>query len=181
MCPSLALHLLGLWACGQRFFGVVHMSTARLPMNCRKQVSCPGYVAHELSGFMPPAREALDEPDDMATGPQNAEISGCFEPLGAQGAIGDGGLRAFGMLGAAVSAVPAALRGGWACRAGRSPARQGVDASGTGGQAGVDAGGIPHASPGLECEAFPRAHPAAAWVPLGIHVDEDAAAHGRSG
>ena len=21
---------------------------------CRKQVSCPGYVAHELSGFMPP-------------------------------------------------------------------------------------------------------------------------------
>src|SRR6516165_4440948 len=86
---------------------------------CRKQVSCPGYVAHELSGFMPPAREALDEPDDMATGPQNAEISGCFEPLGAQGAIGDGGWRAVGMLGAAVSAVPAALRGGWSCRAGR--------------------------------------------------------------
>jgi hypothetical protein len=35
-------------------------------------------------------------------------------------------------------------------RGGRSPARQGVDASGAGGQAGVDAGGIPHASPGVE-------------------------------
>src|SRR5262252_7443997 len=66
----------------------------------------------------------------MATGPQDAEVSGCFEPLGAQGAIGDGGWRAFGMLGAAVSAVPPALRGGGACRAGRSPARQGVAASG---------------------------------------------------
>src|SRR6516225_8037654 len=131
---------------------------------CRKQVSCPGYVAHELSGFMPPVREALDEPDDMATGPQDAEVSGRFEPLGAQGAVGDGGRRAFGILGAAVPALPPALRGGWACRAGRSPARQGVAASGAGGQAGVDAGRIPHASPGLEREAFSRAHPAAAWV-----------------
>src|SRR5262249_20440128 len=94
---------------------------------CRKQVSCPGYVAHELSGFIA-SPEGLDEPDDMATGPQDAEVSGCFEPLGAQGAIGDGGWRAFGMLGAAVPAVPPALRGGWACRAGRSPARQGVAA-----------------------------------------------------
>src|SRR6516165_9754142 len=67
-------------------------------MGCRKQVSCPGYVAHELSGFMPPVREALDEPDDMATGPQDAEVSGRFEPLGAQGAVGDGGRRAFGLL-----------------------------------------------------------------------------------
>jgi hypothetical protein len=23
-------------------------------LDCRKQESCPGYVAHELSGFMPP-------------------------------------------------------------------------------------------------------------------------------
>src|SRR5262249_33629987 len=111
---------------------------------CRKQVSCPGYVAHELSGFIA-SPEGLDEPDDMVKGPKDAEVSGCFEPLGAQGAIGDGGWRAFGMLGAAVPAVPPALRGGWACRAGRSPARQGVAASGAGGQAGVDAGRIPHA------------------------------------
>src|SRR6516165_4287216 len=49
----------------------------------------------------------------MATGPQDAEVSGCFEPLGAEGAVGDGGRRAFGMLGAAVPALPSALRGGW--------------------------------------------------------------------
>ena len=67
---------------------------------CRKQVSCPGYVAHELSGFIASIEEAIDEPGDMATGPQDAEVSGCFEPLGAQGAVGDGGRRAFGMLGA---------------------------------------------------------------------------------
>ena len=43
-------------------------------------MSCPGYVAHELSGFIA-SWEAIDEPDDMATGPQDAEVSGCFEPL----------------------------------------------------------------------------------------------------
>src|SRR5215831_14508944 len=146
---------------GVAFREIVSVSTGGLG-TCRKQVSCPGYVAHELSGFIASLREALDEPDDMSTGPQDAEISGCFEPLGAQGAVGDGGWRAFGMLGAAVSAVSPAPRGGGACRAGRSPAWQGVAASGAGGQAGVDAGRIPHASPGLEREAFPRAHSAAA-------------------
>ena len=44
-------------------------------------MSCPGYVAHELSGFIASPGEAIDEPDDMATGPQDAEVSGCFEPL----------------------------------------------------------------------------------------------------
>jgi hypothetical protein len=33
-----------------------------------------------------------------------------------------------------------ALRRGWACRTNRSAARQGIGASGAGGQAGVDAG-----------------------------------------
>jgi hypothetical protein len=31
-----------------------HQSVNRQTSRCRKQVSCPGYVAHELSGFMPP-------------------------------------------------------------------------------------------------------------------------------
>src|SRR6516225_3482604 len=140
-----------------------------------------GLCSTRVVRFYASVTEAIDEPEDMATGPQDAEVSGCFEPLGAQGAIGDGGWRAFGMLGAAVSAIPSALRGGGACRAGRSPARQGVAASGAGGQAGVDAGRIPHASPGVEREAFSRAHSAAAWVSVGVHVDEDAAAHGGSG
>src|SRR5262249_28077878 len=89
----------------------------------RKQVSCPGYVAPELSGFLASVGKAIDEQGDMATGPQDAEVSRCFEPLGAQGAVGDGGRRAFGMLGAAVPAVLSAPRGGRAYWAGRSYAR----------------------------------------------------------
>jgi hypothetical protein len=34
-----------------------------------------------LSGFIASPGEAIDEPDDMATGPQDGEVSGCFEPL----------------------------------------------------------------------------------------------------
>jgi hypothetical protein len=37
------------------------------------------------------------------------------------------------------------------------------------------------ASHGLECEAFSRAHPRAARVPLGLHLNQDAVAHGGAG
>src|SRR6516165_10015020 len=58
-------------------------------------------VAHELSGlgstrvvrFSASGWRRIDEPDDVATGPQDGEVSGCFEPMGAQGAVGDGGGR----------------------------------------------------------------------------------------
>src|SRR5215216_827000 len=71
-------------------------------------------VAHELSGlgstrvvrFSASGWRRIDEPDDVATGPENAEVSGCFEPLGTAGTIDDGGERAFGDVGAAVSALP---------------------------------------------------------------------------
>jgi len=42
-----------------------------------------------------------NEPNDMATGPQDAE----FEPLGAEGNMSNGGRRASGLLGAAVRAL----------------------------------------------------------------------------
>jgi glucose/arabinose dehydrogenase len=51
--------------------------------------------AHELSGlgstrvvrFSASGWRRIDEPDDVATGPENAEVSGRFEPLGTAGAI----------------------------------------------------------------------------------------------
>src|SRR5712692_4886469 len=84
-------------------------------------------VAHELTGlgstrvvrFCALRRSRDDEPDDVATGPQDAEVSRCFEPLGEQGTVGDGSRGDFGVLGTTVPTLPDALRGGGACRAGR--------------------------------------------------------------
>ena len=53
--------------------------------------------AHELSGlgstrvvrFSAPARGRINEPNDVATGREDVEVSGCFEPLGTAGTIGD--------------------------------------------------------------------------------------------
>src|SRR5215211_7459162 len=74
-------------------------------------------LAHELSGlgstrvvrFSASGWRRIDEPDDVATGPEDAEVSRRFEPVGAQGAISNGGWRAVGVLGTAVPALPAAL------------------------------------------------------------------------
>jgi IS66 C-terminal element len=59
-------------------------------------------LAQELSGlgstrvvrFSASGWRRIDEPDDVATGPENAEVSRCFEPVGTAGAISDGGGRA---------------------------------------------------------------------------------------
>src|SRR5581483_1701259 len=90
-------------------------------------------VADELSGLGSTrdvrcsvgldSRGLRDEPDRMATGPENAEVSRCVEPLGAAGAFGAGGGRAAGVLGAAVPPLPGALRGGGAGGAVGPPAR----------------------------------------------------------
>src|SRR5258708_32468093 len=75
-------------------------------------------IAQDMSGlgstrvvrFLCPARRRGNEPDDVATGPQDEEVSGRIEPLGTEGAVGDGGGGVAGLLGAAVPAVSAALR-----------------------------------------------------------------------
>src|SRR3954463_14765861 len=60
-----------------------------------------------------------DEPDSVATGPQDAKVQGCIEPMGAEGPIGAGSGGTSGDVGTNVSAAPATIRGGrarWACR-----------------------------------------------------------------
>src|SRR6201988_804974 len=84
-------------------------------------------IAHELSGlgstrvvrFSASGWRRIDEPGDVATGPENAEVSGRFEPLGTTRAIDDGGRRAFGNVGATVPTLPGAVRGGRRAGAGR--------------------------------------------------------------
>ena len=74
-------------------------------------------VAHELSGlgstrvvrFCASEWRRIDEPGDVATGPENAEISGRFEPLGTAGAVDDGGRGAFGNVGAPVPPLPGSV------------------------------------------------------------------------
>src|SRR5262245_65793452 len=100
-------------------------------------------VAHELSGLgstrdvrcsvVLDSRGLRDEADGMATGPENAEVSRCIEPLGAAGAVGDGGRGAAGVLGAPVPALSGALRGGRARRAAGSAARESLGQAGAGG------------------------------------------------
>src|SRR2546429_7954127 len=80
-------------------------------------------VAHELSGlgstrvvrFSASGWRRIDEPDDVATGPENAEVSGCFEPLGTAGNIDGGGGRGFWGVGGGGFAVSGA---GWGGRGG---------------------------------------------------------------
>src|SRR5499427_4622507 len=68
-------------------------------------------IAHELSGlgstrvvrFCASGWRRINEPGDVAAGPENAEVSGRFEPLGTAGAAGN--------VGAPVSALPGSVRG----------------------------------------------------------------------
>src|SRR6266566_5182913 len=60
------------------------------------------------------ARRPRNEPGDAR--PQDAEISGCFEPMGAEGTVGIGSRRGVGHVGKALPALAGSLRGG---RAGR--------------------------------------------------------------
>src|SRR5436190_22338397 len=74
-------------------------------------------VAHELSGlgstrvvrFSASTGRRIDEPDDMATGPQDAEVSRRIEPLGKAGAVDDGSGGAAGNVGATIPALPRAV------------------------------------------------------------------------
>src|SRR6266571_8166088 len=98
---------------------MVGRTNGPLPITVRGASANPAQgglsVAHELSGlgstrvvrFCSPQRSGDDEPGDVATGPQDAEVAGRFEPLGTAGAIGAGGWGASGMLGAPISAIPA--------------------------------------------------------------------------
>src|SRR5437588_8567021 len=97
--------------------------------------------------------------------------------MGAQGAVGARGWRDTRGVGATVPALPAALRGGWRCRARRPTAWQGIGSARPGRQDRLDARSIPDASHWLEREAFPRAHSRAAWVSVGLHLDQNTAAY----
>jgi hypothetical protein len=97
------------------------------------------------------------------------------------GAVGARGWRDTRGVGAAVPALPAALRGGWRCRARRPTAWQGIGSARPGRQDRLDARSIPDASHWLEREAFPRAHSRAAWVSVGLHLDQNTAAYGEAG
>src|ERR1700687_4684177 len=76
--------------------------------------------------FSASARRPRNEPGDVATGPQDAEISGCFEPMGAEGTVGIGSRRGVGDVGTAVPALPGSLRVGRAGRTERQAAGEGL-------------------------------------------------------
>src|SRR5688572_19129771 len=92
----------------------------------------------------------------MATGPQDAEVSGCIEPLGAGLAVDAGGGRAFGDVGAAVPTLSRPPRGGWAGGTDRSASGQTVAEAGAGTGPTADVGSVPERLSGLEREAFSR-------------------------
>src|SRR5438046_10208080 len=79
--------------------------------------SCTVSVAHELSGlgstrvvrFSASGWRRIDEPDDVATGPQDAEVSRRIEPVGEQGAVGYGGSGDSRVLRATVPALSGTL------------------------------------------------------------------------
>src|SRR5712691_10601072 len=76
--------------------------------------------------FSASARRPKNEPGDVAAGPQDAQISGCFEPMGAEGTIGIGSRRGVGDVGTAVPAISGPLRGGRAGRTERQAAGEGL-------------------------------------------------------
>src|SRR5208282_6212678 len=114
-------------------------------------------------------RSRDDEPDSMATGPQDAEVSGCLEPLGARRIVDDGGGRTAGHVRAAVPALSRSLRGGGAGGAGRPAAGQVVAEAGAGAGFAADAGAVPGLLPGLEREAFSRTSGSRPQFPVGLH------------
>src|SRR5712692_4448892 len=95
-------------------------------------------IAHEVSGlgstrvvrFSVPKGSGDDGTGTVATGPENAEVQGRFEPLGAAGAVGNGRGGDSGGVGAAISALPAALRGRRVPRAAGQAPGQGPRPSG---------------------------------------------------
>src|SRR6266849_8996221 len=108
-------------------------------------------IAHEVSGlgstrvvrFSVPKGSGDDGTGTVATGPENAEVQGRFEPLGAAGAVGNGRGGDSGGGGAAISALPAALRGRRAPRAAGQAPGQGLGQAGAGRRDRMDARRVP--------------------------------------
>src|SRR5262249_39379189 len=108
-------------------------------------------LAHELSGlgstrvvrFSASGWRRIDEPGDVATGPENAEVSGRFEPLGAARAIDGGGWGVAGNVGAPVPTLPGAVRGGRRGGSARPALGSAVAATHQSGRDRADAGALP--------------------------------------
>ena len=120
-------------------------------------------------------------PGSVAAGPQNAEVSGCVEPLGERRAVDDGGGRVAGDVGAAIPALSGPLRGGRAWKA-----------CSTGGLGKPSARRVPEGERqrmlelyrelygGWNVKHFHEHLRARSQLRLGLHLDEDAAACGRA-
>src|SRR5262249_30538450 len=146
-------------------------------------------LAHELSGlgstrvvrFSASGWRRIDEPGDVATGPENAEVSGRFEPLGAARAIDGGGWGVAGNVGAPVPTLPGAVRGGRRGGAARPALGGAVAAAPPNGRGRAGAGGFPDDASPREREAISRARRARSQVRVGLHVDQGTTACGRAG
>src|SRR5215471_15977200 len=108
-------------------------------------------IAHELSGlgstrvvrFCASGWRRINEPGDVAAGPENAEVSGRFEPLGTAGAVDDGGRGAAGNVGAPVSALPGSVRGRRRSGSDRPPVGQALAQAHRGRRGRSHAGAVP--------------------------------------
>src|SRR5260370_33198862 len=141
-------------------------------------------IAHEVSGlgstrvvrFSVPKGSGDDGTGTVATGPENAEVQGRFEPLGAAGAVGNGRGGDSGGVGAAISALPAALRGRRAPRAAGQAPGQGLGQAGAGRRDRMDARRVPDRISRLEGQAFSRASYGAGRGSLGRQLEPNAGA-----
>src|SRR5208282_5334861 len=182
-----------LWICGQRKEALPTSSTRPTTaenrsgqLMCYQNRTSPSATdrrraclsqAHELSGlgstrvvrFYCLRRSRDDEPDSVATGPQDAEVSGYLEPLGARRTFDDGGGRTAGHVGAAVPTLSRSLRGRRDGGAGRPAAGQAIAAAGAGAGVAAAAGSVPGLLSGLEREAFSRTSGARPQLAVGLH------------
>src|SRR6476646_3730079 len=87
-------------------------------------------------------KERGDEAGSVATGPPDAKVSGCIEPLGKRRFVADGRWGASGHDGAAVPPLSASLRRGWYGWVGRSTTWQALTEAGATIGRGSDEGAL---------------------------------------
>ena len=146
-------------------------------------------LAHDVSGlgstrvvrFGLSVGRDRDEPDDVATGTQDADVSECAGALAGTTPVCAGGGGDAGDERAELPPLPAPLRGRWPRRIVRPKARQGVRAPRAGRPDRMGARAVPNPPYGLDGQALPRPSLRPPWLRLELHLDQDHLAARRLG
>ena len=138
-------------------------------------------LAHDVSGlgstrvvrFGLSVGRDRDEPDAVATGTQDADVSECAGALAGTTPVCAGGGGDAGDERAQLPPLPAPLRGRWPGRIVRPKARQGVRAPRAGRPDRMGARAVPNPPYGLDGQALPRPSLRPPWLRLELHLDQD--------